>query len=114
MDDGGVGLAAELAPLTGSTVVPLGRVLAQPEPEGTEDGMPAAPAAGHVVPLGTVAVPVVQAATLCALRSGDFVLVAGLAAARAGGAAAVVRAPCHTVGGPLPLRPEPAGFGGPA
>jgi len=51
----------------------------------------------------------VQAATLCALRSGDFVVVTGLAAARAGGATVVVRAPCHTVSGPLPTRPEPAG-----
>jgi hypothetical protein len=55
-------------------------------------------------------VPVVQAATLCALRSGDFVLVTGLAAARTGGAAVVVRAPCHTVSGPLPARPDPAGL----
>jgi hypothetical protein len=105
-------LAAVLAPLTGSTVVPLGRVLAQPEPGGTEDGMAAA-ATGHAVPLGTMEVPVVQAATLCTLRSGDFVLVTGLAAARAGGAAVVVRAPCHTVGGPLPARPEPAGLPAP-
>jgi hypothetical protein len=58
-------------------------------------------------------VPVVQAATLCALRSGDFVFVAGLAAARAGGTAVAVRAPCHTVSGPLPARPEPAGLPAP-
>ena len=107
-------LAADLAPLTGSTVVPLGRVLAEPEPGGTADGMSAAASAGHAVPLGTMEVPVVQAGTLCALRSGDFVLVTGLAVARAGGAAVVVRAPCQTVGGPPPARPEPAGFGGPA
>ena len=106
-------LAAELAPLTGSTVVPLGRVLAEPEPGGTADGMSAAASAGHAVPLGTMEVPVVQAATLCTLRSGGFVLVTGLTAARAGGAAVVVRA-CQTVSGPLPARPEPAGFGGPA
>jgi hypothetical protein len=107
-------LAAELAPLTGATVVPLGRVLAQPEPGGAEDGRSAAAASGHAVPLGTMEVPLVQAATLCTLRSGDFVLVTGLAAARAGGAAVVVRAPCHTVSGPLPARPEPAGFGRPS
>lgn len=106
-------LAVELATLTGSTVVPLGRVLAQPGSGGTEDGPPAAAAAGHAVPLGTMEVPVVQAATLCTLRSGDFVFVTGLAAARAGGAAAVVRAPCHTVSGPLPARPEPAGLPAP-
>jgi hypothetical protein len=107
-------LAAELAPLTGSTVVPLGRVLAQPEPGETEDGMSAAAAAGHAVPLGTMEVPVVQAATLSTLRTGDFVLVTGLAEARAGGAAVVVRAPCQSVGGPPPARPGSAGFGGPA
>jgi hypothetical protein len=106
-------LAAELAPLTGSTVVPLGRVLAQPGPGGTEDGMPAAAATGHAVPLGTMEVPVVQAATLRTLRTGDFVVITGLAAARAGGAAVVVRAPCHTVGGPLPAWPEPAGLPAP-
>ena len=53
-------------------------------------------------------VPLVQAATLCALRSGDFVLVTGLAAARASGAAVAVRAPCRTVSGPLPARPGPS------
>jgi hypothetical protein len=106
-------LAAELAPLTGSTIMPLGQVLAQPGPGGTEDGVSAAAGAGHVVPLGTMEVPVVQAATLCALRSGDFVLVTGLAAARAGGAAVAVRAPCHTVSGPLPARLDPAGLPAP-
>jgi len=106
-------LAAELAPLTGTTIAPLGQVLAQPEPAGTGDGLPAAATASHAVPLGTMEVPVVQAATLCALRSGDFVLVAGLAAARAGGAAVAVRAPCRTVSGPLPARLEPAGLPAP-
>jgi hypothetical protein len=52
-------------------------------------------------------VPLVQAATLCALRSGDFVLVTGLAAARASGAAVIARAPCRTVTGPLPARTGP-------
>jgi len=103
-------LAAELAPMTGATIVPLGQVLAQPEPAGTADGLTAAAGAGHAVPLGTMEVPVVQAAALCALRSGDFLLVAGLAAARAGGAAVAVRAPCHSVSGPLPARPESAGL----
>jgi hypothetical protein len=106
-------LAAELAPLTGTTIVPLGQVLAQPEPAGPGDGPAAAAGSSHAVPLGTMEVPAVQAATLCALRGGDFVLVAGLAAARAGGAAVVVRGPCHTVGGPLPARPEPAGLPAP-
>ncbi len=100
-------LAAELAPLTGTTIVPLSQVLAQPG-TGTEDGMSAAAAASHAVPLGTMEVPVVQAATLCALRSGDFVLVTGMTAARAGGAAVTVRAPCRSVSGPLPARPEPS------
>ncbi len=104
------GLAAELAPLTGSTVVPLGQVLAQPEPAGTADGRTVAAGASHAVPLGTMEVPVVQAATLCALRSGDFVVVAGLAAARAGSGAVAVQAPCCSVSGPLPARPEPAGL----
>ena len=107
------GLAAELAPLTGATVVPLGQVLAQPEPAGTSDGRTAAAGASHAVPLGTMEVPVVQAATLCALRGGDFVVVAGLAAARAGSGAVAVRAPCRTVSGPLPARPEPAGLPAP-
>ena len=75
--------------------------------------MSAAASASHAVPLGTMEVPVVQAATLRTLRSGDFVLVAGLAAARAGGAAVVVRGPCHTVSEPLPTRPEPAGLPAP-
>src|SRR5215471_1145536 len=103
-------LAAELAPLTGTTIVPLGQVLAQPEPAGPGDGPAAAAGASHAVPLGTMEVPAVQAATLCALRSGDFVVVTGLAAARAGGAAVTVRAPCRSVSGPLPARPEPAGL----
>jgi hypothetical protein len=101
-------LAAELAPLTGTAIVPLGQVLAQPEPAGPGDGPAAAAGAGHAVPLGTMEVPAVQAATLCALRSGDFVVVAGLAAARAGSGAVAVQAPCRSVGGPLAARPEPA------
>ncbi len=73
-------LAAQLAPLTGTTIVPLGQVLAQGEPAGTGGGLSAAAGAGHAVALGTMEVPVVQAATLCALRSGDFVLVTGMTA----------------------------------
>ena len=99
------GLAAELAPLTGTTIVPLSRVLAQPRPAWT-DGAPPAPAdAGHAASLGTREVSVVQAATLCALSGADFVLVTGLAAARAGGAVVTVRARCRTVSGPVPHRP---------
>jgi hypothetical protein len=41
------------------------------------------------------------------LRSGDFVLAVGLATARAGGDAVVVRAQCRTVSGPPTARPEP-------
>jgi hypothetical protein len=103
-------LAAAVAPLTGTTIVPIGQALAPPEPAGTGDDGPVAGGAGHAIPLGTMEVPVVQAATLCALRSGDFVLMTGLAAARAGGAAVAVRAPCHTVSGPLPARPGPGGL----
>jgi hypothetical protein len=106
-------LAAELAPLTGTAIVPLGQVLAQPEPAGPGDGPAVAARAGHAVPLGTMEVPAVQAATLCALRSGDFVVVAGLAAARAGNGAVAVQAPCRSVGGPLPARPEPARLAAP-
>src|SRR5579863_6428924 len=100
------GLAARLAPLTGTTIVPLSRVLAQPGP-ASEDGGPPPAGASHAVPLGTMQVPVVQAGALCALSSRDFVLVTGLAAARAGGAPVTVRAPCRAVRGPVPGRPEP-------
>jgi len=100
------GLAAVLAPLTGTTIVPLSRVLAQHGPPGEDDGAPAAQP-GHAVPLGTMEVPVVQTGTLCTLAGGDFVLVAGLAAARAGGAAVTVRARCQTVSTRMPGRPAP-------
>ena len=100
------GLAARLAPLTGTTIVPLSRVLAQPGPASEDGGLPPA-GASHAVPLGTMQVPVVQAGTLCALSSRDFVLVTGLAAARAGGVPVTVRAPCRGVRGPVPGRPEP-------
>jgi len=107
------GLAAELAPLTGTTIVSLSRVLAQPGP-GWKDGAPAAAAeAGHAVPSGTMEVPVVQAGALCALGSADFVLVTGLAAARAGGARVMVRARCRAPRGPVPRRPEPPRAGPP-
>ena len=104
-------LAAEIAPLTGTTIVPLGQI--QAEAAGAGDGLTAAAEASHAVPLGTMEVPVVQAATLCALRSGDFVVVAGLAAARAGSGAVALQAPCRSVDGPLPARPEPAGLPAP-
>src|SRR6266581_2690160 len=100
------GSPAVLAPLTGTTIVPLSRVLAQHGPPGEDDGAPAAQP-GHAVPLGTLEVPVVQAGTLCTLAGGDFVLVAGLAAARAGGAAVTVRARCQTVSTRMPGRPAP-------
>lgn len=103
-------LAAELAPLTGTTIVPVGQVLAQPGPAGPGGGLTVAAGASHAVPLGTMEVSVVQAASLCALRSGDFVVAAGLAAARAGSGAVAVQAPCRGVSGP---RHEPAGLPAP-
>jgi hypothetical protein len=103
-------LAAELAPLTGTTIAPLGHVLAQPEPADPGDGLTVAAGASHAIPLGTMEVPVVQAATLCALRSGDFVVAAGLAGARAGSGAVAVQAPCRSVSGPLTA---PAGLPAP-
>jgi hypothetical protein len=98
-------LAAQLAPLTGTTIVPLSRVLGQPGPAGEDGGPPPGTAASHAAPLGTIEAPVVQAAALCALSSGDFVLVAGLTAARAGGTAVTVRARCEAVSERMPGPP---------
>jgi hypothetical protein len=61
-----------------------------------------------------MAVPVVQAAALCGQRGGEFVMVTGLAAARAGGAPATVRARCRAVGARMPGRPVPPPLTGPA
>jgi hypothetical protein len=108
------GLAAELAPLTGTTIAPLSRVLAPHGPAG-EDGVPAtAMEASHALPLGTMEVPVVQAGALCALASGDFVLVTGLDAARAGSGAVTVRARCQPVSARVPAPAPPPGPGWPA
>jgi len=95
-------LATQLAPLTGTTIVPVSRVLGQPERAG-EDGGPLPVAyASHAAPLGTMEAPVVQAGALCALSSNEFVLVTGLTAARAGGAAVTVRARCQAVSERMP------------
>jgi hypothetical protein len=105
------GLAAELAALTGTTIVPLSRVLA-PYGRAGEDGAPAAATeASRAIPLGTMEVPRVQAGALCGLGSGDFVLVTGLDAARAGSGAVTVRARCQTVTGPAPAPAPPPGAG---
>lgn len=103
-------LAAALASLTGTTIVPLSRVLGRYEL--ADDGAPAV-ADGSAVPLGTMEVPVVQAGTLCGLGSGEFVMVTGLAAARAGGGAVTVRARCQAVSARMPGRPEPLPLTGP-
>jgi len=109
-------LAGELATMTGTTVLPLSRVHA---PEAADGGArsPRRTEAGPAVPLGTMLVPVVPAETLCALGSGDFVLITGLAAAPAGGkqrtgAGVAVRARCRAVSSPVPVRPEPPPLAG--
>jgi len=103
------GLAAELAPLTGTTIVPLSRVQAPHGPAG-EQGVPATAAqASPAVPLGTMEVAVVHAGALCALGGGDFVLVTGLGAARVGAGSVTVRARCQTVSGWLPAPAPPPG-----
>jgi len=102
-------LAGELAALTGTTIVPLSRA---PAGAGAEDGnqLSSPAAASPSVPLGTMRVPVVPTGRLCALGSGEFVLVTGLAAApadeRRGGARVAVRVRCRAVGEPVPARPE--------
>jgi len=104
-------LAGELAALTGTTILPLSRMPARAAAEGSfrsRSRMAASPA----VPLGTMLVPLVPADTLCALDSGEFVLVTGLTAApaaeqRRAGAGRAVRARCRTVSGPVPARPAP-------
>src|SRR6516225_4089890 len=107
------GLAGELAALTGTTIVPLSRALAC---TGAEHGNYSASRAetSPAVPLGTMPVPRVPADGLCALSSGEFVLVTGLTAApadgRRRGAGVAVRARCRAVSEPLPARPEGAGL----
>jgi hypothetical protein len=107
-------LAGELAILTGTTIVPLSRA---PAGAGAEDGNHLSSVAGAspAVPLGTMLVPVVPAGRLCALGSGEFVLLTGLTAAPAGarqrgGAGVAVRARCRAVSEPEPsARPGGAG-----
>jgi hypothetical protein len=111
-------LATGLATLTGTTIVPLTHATAR---MGAEDRnhSPSPAEASPAVPLGTMLVPLVPADRLCALRSGEFVMVTGLTAAlagaRPGGAAATVRARCRVVSAPVPARPPapPGGAGFP-
>src|SRR5215470_5099916 len=104
-------LAGELAALTGTTILPLSRMPARAAAEGSFRS-PSRMAASPAVPLGTMLVPLVPADTLCALDSGEFVLVTGLTAApaaeqRRAGACRAVRVRCRTVSGPVPARPAP-------
>src|SRR6516225_1095387 len=108
-----LGLAGDLATLTGTTIVPMARA---PAPAGAEYGihLPSQAEASPAVPFGTMFVPVVPAERLCALGRGDFVLVTGLTAGpargrRRGGAGVPVRARCRVVSAPVPGRPAPAG-----
>jgi hypothetical protein len=112
------GLAGELATLTGTTIVPLSRAPASAGAEygnHTQSRTEASPA----VPLGTVPVPLVPSESLCALGSGDFVLVTGLTAVPAGGrqrggAGVTVRGRCRAVSEAVPARPEPPALPGDA
>ena len=108
-----LGLAGELATLTGTTIVPMARA---PAPAGAEYGihLPSPAEASPAVPFGTMLVPLVPAERLCALGRGDFVLVTGLTAGpargrRPGGAGVPVRARCRVVSAPVPGRPAPPG-----
>jgi hypothetical protein len=108
-----LGLAGELATLTGTTIVPMTRA---PAPAGAEYGthLPSQAEASPAVPFGTMLVPLVPAERLCALGRGDFVLVTGLTAGPAGGrrrgrAGVAVRARCRVVSAPVPGRPAPPG-----
>jgi hypothetical protein len=110
------GLAGGLATLTGTTILPLSRA---PARAGAEDGnrSPSPAEASPAVPLGTMLVPLVPADSLCALGSGEFVLVTGLTAAppvgrRRGGAGVTVRARCRAVSEPVPARREPPALPG--
>ena len=113
-----LGLAGELATLTGTTIVPMTRA---PASAGAEYGihLPSQAGASPAVPFGTMLVPLVPAEHLCALGRGDFVLVTGLTAGsadgrRRGGAGVAVRARCRVVSAPVPGRPAPPVPGRPA
>jgi len=84
-------LAAGLAALTGTRLVPVAQVL----PQAAEADAPPGPAA----PLGTVPSPVVPAEKLCGLGGDEFVLVTGLKAAPVS-----VLPRCRAIAGPVPAR----------
>ena len=72
-------LAAELAALTGTRLVPVSHVLAaDPAQPATETPWTAT---GHPVPFGTTPAPVLPPQALCELADDEFVLVSGLARA---------------------------------
>ena len=109
------GLAGELATLTGTTIAPLSRAPARAG--AVDQGHSSSSAeASPAVPLGTMLVPLVPADSLCALGSGEFVLVSGLTTAPADGqrpgAAVTVRARCRAVSEPVPAWPEPSALAG--
>lgn len=91
-------LAARLAALTGTRLVPVSRVPAQAEDTGAAPpGGPAGPA----VPFGTMPFPVVPADALCRLGDDEFVLLTGLA-----GAPVTVLARCQAITGRIPAQPR--------
>src|SRR5262249_30768785 len=109
-------VAGHRAAWPGGTAVPAPR---PPARGGAEHATrpPWGAGASPAVPFGTVLVPLVPADSLCALSSGEFVLVAGLAAAPADGrrrgvAGVTVRARCRVVSAPVPARPEPPALPG--
>jgi hypothetical protein len=104
-------LAGELATLTGTTVVPLSRAPARTGAQD-QDRSSLSAEASPAVPLGTMLAPRVPAGRLCALGSGEFVLVTGLTAAPAGGrrrgsAGVAVGTEYGAVSEPVAARPEP-------
>jgi hypothetical protein len=106
-------LAGELAALTGTTIVPLSRA---PARAGAEDvnHSPSRTEASPALPLGTILVPLVSAESLCALGSGEFVLLTGLTAGgqERRGAGVPVPARCRAVSEPVPAWPEPLALRG--
>jgi hypothetical protein len=95
-------LAADLAARTGTRLVPVPRALAQRGVPGDGDAALGS-GAGAAGPVGTMPVPVMPPDTLCELDDDEFVLVTGLAAARAGARSAVtVLAPCQAITGRIP------------
>lgn len=114
-------VAATLAALTGTRLVPISRVLAQQAAQEEASAAPQGTQAGRGVPLGTMPFPVVPPDALCGLGADEFVLVTGLAMGRMGGQgrpsrlgrtarggqAAAVRAHCQSVTGQVPTWPAP-------